>query len=71
MHALIWSGAVLALIGVAGILYAALGAIALKRRTPDEAGMRKGMQRALIVNMAAFFVAMIGLMMVVVGVIFG
>ena len=67
MQYLIWIGAVVTFIGVIGIVVAAVS-VARKRRQ----GLTHGqMQKAMILNLGAFFVAMVGLMAVMVGVILG
>jgi hypothetical protein len=69
MDWLIWIGAALTLVGVAGLLYCVvLGMRAKKAGLPDDQ-MRAVLQRAVIVNMAALAVSGIGLMCVVFGVL--
>ncbi len=68
MDWMIWIGAALTILGVAGLVYCILLALkAKKANLPDEA-MRAALQKAVILNMAALAVSGIGLMFVVFGV---
>ena len=65
MMTLIWVGSGLALLGIAGLLYSAK--LAMQARHLAEPGA--GLQQALFWNMAGFFIAATGLMVVVVAII--
>lgn len=69
MEWMIVSGSVVTLLGLIGIIYCI--AVAMKTRkaggTDDE--IRARLKRLVAINMAAFFLSAIGLMLVVVGVI--
>lgn len=68
MDWMIWIGAALTIVGVAGLVYCILLAMrAKKANLPDEA-MRAALQKAVVLNMAALAVSGIGLMFVVFGV---
>jgi hypothetical protein len=68
MDWMIWIGAALTILGVAGLVYCILLALkAKKANLPDEA-MRAALQKAVVLNMAALAVSGIGLMFVVFGV---
>jgi len=68
MDWMIWIGAALTILGVAGLVNCILLALkAKKANLPDEA-MRAALQKAVILNMAALAVSGIGLMFVVFGV---
>lgn len=68
---LIWGGAVLTAIGLAGILWCITTVARAKRaRLPDDA-MRSTMQRVVAVNMGALAASMLGLMAVVLGIMLG
>lgn len=71
MHILIWPGAAVAIIGILGIIFAALSVVKARRGQSDEATMRATMQRAMAINLGAFLFAALGLMAVIVGVILG
>jgi hypothetical protein len=68
MTLLVWIGAAISAAGLAGLVWC-IFAVARARRTglADEE-MRTLLRRAVTVNMAAFLVSILGLMMVVVGV---
>lgn len=68
MDWMIWIGAALTILGVAGLVYCILLALkAKKANLPDDA-MRAALQKAVVLNMAALAVSGIGLMFVVFGV---
>lgn len=71
MHYLIWPGTVVALVGVAGIAWAAISVLRARAAKLDEAAMRARMQRAIAMNLGFFLLAVLGLMAVVIGVILG
>ncbi len=71
MDILIAAGAVVTLLGLAGLVWC-IARVALARRAGlDDAGLRAVMQKIVALNMAALFVSVIGLMMVVIGVLLG
>lgn len=68
---MIWIGAGLTLLGVAGLVYCVIIALrAKKAQLPDEQ-MRTVLKRAVVLNMAALAVSGIGLMCVVFAVMLG
>lgn len=69
MTMLIWIGAALALLGVAGLIYCVLLALRAKREGLTGPAMQARLQRVVAWNMAALAVSGLGLMLVVVGVI--
>ena len=69
MTMLIWIGAALALLGVAGLIYCVLLAMRAKREGLTGPAMQARLQRVVAWNMAALAVSGLGLMLVVVGVI--
>lgn len=68
---LVWSGAVLTVAGLVGILWSARMVFAARRAAKDDADMRARMQRILPMNLGALFVSVIGLMAVILGVSLG
>ena len=68
MQILIWSGALITLVGVAGLLFVGLKVAAARRENLDDATLKDRIQRLLPVNLAALFISAIGLMMVVIGI---
>ena len=71
MEALVWIGAALALVGVAGLIWCILLALRARRSGMEDAAMRTALQRVVVLNMAALGVSALGLMCVVAGIILG
>ena len=71
MDALIWTGAVVTLLGLAGLVRCILLALRLRRRPPPEAELRAALQRLVPLNLGAFLLSALGLMLVVTGVLLG
>ncbi|MBK0329134.1 hypothetical protein I5535_17800 [Rhodobacteraceae bacterium F11138] len=68
---MIWAGAALSLVGLAGLIWCILRVAKARRAKLDEAEMRATLQTVLPMNMAALFVSVTGLMLVVLGIILG
>lgn len=71
MDWLIIPGAVISLVGLAGVILSALKVFAARRQNLDDAALRARLERILPLNMAALFLSVIGLMMVAIGTIIG
>ena len=69
MEALVWAGALVSLLGVAGLFYCVIRALGLRRGGLDEDTLRIGLQRVVLINMVALMVSGLGLMLVVVGIV--
>ena len=69
MDWLVWIGTALTVLGMIGILYSVVLVRSARSDAKDDAALRAKMTRILPLNIGALFVAMLGLMMVVVGVI--
>ncbi|MDM7459184.1 MAG: hypothetical protein P3W94_007520, partial [Paracoccus sp. (in: a-proteobacteria)] len=65
---IIWSGAGLTLLGLAGIIWCILAVARARRAGLADDALRARMQRILAVNMGALASSVIGLMMVVIGI---
>ena len=65
MQALIWGGAAVTLLGVAGLMFCA--AQSLKARTLPDDQARAAMARVVTLNLASMGMAVLGLMAVVAG----
>ncbi|NNE51082.1 MAG: hypothetical protein HKN30_01610 [Sulfitobacter sp.] len=64
----IWSGVAISLLGLLGLIWCIVKVARAKRaRLPDDK-MRAVLQSALPLNLGALFLAVIGLMMVIVGI---
>ncbi|MFV2034633.1 MAG: hypothetical protein ACC631_05925 [Halocynthiibacter sp.] len=70
MVVLIWLGALVAVLGVAGLVRCIVLALRARRAGLDDAAMRARLQKLVVLNMGALFLSAIGLMMVVIGVFF-
>lgn len=71
MEVLVWIGAAVSLIGVAGLGYCIM--LALRARNPGlpEEAMRQALQKVVLYNMGALGVSALGLMLVVLGIFLG
>ena len=67
MQAVIWTGAVVTLLGVTGLLWCGQQSLKARSLPADEA--RLVMQRVVTGNLAAMAVAVLGLMAVVAGLV--
>jgi uncharacterized membrane protein len=71
MQGLIWAGAALTLVGLAGLAYCILRAARAKRAGLDDAAMRAELQRVVVINLAAVGLSALGLAAVVTGILLG
>ncbi|WP_324753629.1 hypothetical protein [Roseovarius sp. Pro17] len=69
MEILIWSGAAVSLVGLAGLIWCVLRVWRARRAQLEEAEMRAVLQKVLPINTGALFLSVIGLMMVVIGIL--
>ena len=69
MELLIVLGALVTLLGLAGLIWCILRVAKARRAGLDEDGLRQVMQSTVALNMGALFVSVMGLMMVVIGVL--
>ncbi len=69
MALVMWIGTAIALVGIVGLAYSAIGALAARRANlPDEA-LRARLQRMVVINFASLGVAVLGLAVVIVAII--
>jgi len=71
MEVLVWIGAALALLGIAGLVWSAAIVVRARRGGPDDAALRAQMARALPLNIGALLLSFLGLMCVLMGVLLG
>jgi hypothetical protein len=71
MDGLIWAGAAVTLLGLAGLVWCILKVAAARKAGLPEAELRARLQRVVALNLAALLVSAIGLMMVVAGIVLG
>lgn len=69
METLIWIGALVTLLGLAGLLWCILLVRKARAQNLDDTAMKQRLQKVVAINLAALFVSAIGLMMVVMGII--
>lgn len=69
MNILIWIGSGLTLLGLVGLIWCILKALAARRAVLDEVQMRAALQRVVMLNMAALGVSALGLVVVVAGIL--
>ncbi|MEZ5722173.1 MAG: hypothetical protein R3D59_11335 [Paracoccaceae bacterium] len=69
MDWLIIIGTLVALVGLAGLVVSALRVMRARRAGLDDTALKEVVRRAMVLNMGAFALSALGLMMVVVGVI--
>ena len=71
MDVLIWIGAALTLFGVAGLLTCVARVRRAKNANLSEAEMKEQLQKVVALNVGAFCLSALGLMLVVVGILLG
>lgn len=69
MNILVWIGSGLTLLGLVGLIWCILKALAARRAGLDEVQMRAALQRVVMLNMAALGVSALGLVTVVAGIL--
>lgn len=65
---LVWSGAILSLCGLAGLVWCIVVVARARRADLGEDALRDKLRRALPMNLAALFLSVIGLMVVILGI---
>ena len=68
MNWLIIPGALVTLLGLAGIIASALKVLRARRAGLDDDALRARLKKVMLLNMAALLLSVIGLMMVILGV---
>lgn len=66
---MIWAGAAVSLLGLAGLVWCILRVARARRAGLDDDALRAVIQAVLPVNLGAMFLSIIGLMLIVVAVI--
>jgi len=64
----VWGGAVLSVLGLAGLVWSIVIVSRTRRRNLPEDEMRAEIRRAMPLNLGALFLSVMGLMIVIVGV---
>ncbi len=71
MDSLIWSGAALSVLGLAGLVWCIVTVARARRAKLSDDALRAEVQRVLPYNFGALGLSVIGLMMVIVGIFLG
>jgi hypothetical protein len=71
MEILIWIGAFISLLGLAGLIWCIMKVWKARKAGLDDDALRAVIQKVVPMNSGALFLSVIGLMMVVMGVILG
>lgn len=71
MQWLIWIGTAITLAGLAGLVWCILRVARARKAGLDDAALRDVIKSTVALNMGALFCAVIGLMMVILGVFLG
>lgn len=69
MEWIIWLGAAISVAGLVGLIICIVIAAKAKRANLSDEALRARLQRAVVLNMGALFLSVIGLMLVVIGVV--
>lgn len=67
MQTLVWIGAVLTLLGVAGLIWCVIIAFRARRESLSDADLKTRLQKVVALNMGALALSAVGLMCVVLG----
>lgn len=71
MEILVWAGAAVSLIGLAGLIWCIVTVWKARNSGQSDDELRATMQRIVPLNTGALFLSVIGLMLVVLGIILG
>ncbi len=69
MEILVWVGALVSLLGLAGLIWCIVTVWKARKTGLDDDALRAVLQRIVPINTGALFLSMTGLMMVVVGIL--
>ena len=71
MENLIWIGAAVTLLGLAGLVWCIVKVARAKRQGLDDPALKDALQKVVALNLGALLLSAIGLMMVVLGILLG
>ena len=69
MEALVWIGALVSLLGLAGLVWCIITVWKARKAGLDDDALRAKLQQVVPINTGALFLSMTGLMLVVVGIL--
>ena len=70
MDVLIWTGAAVSILGLIGVVYCIVRVMSARKSSLTDEQLKVILQKVLPLNMAALFISVIGLMMVILGISF-
>ncbi|MEN8708682.1 MAG: hypothetical protein ABF310_01555 [Paracoccaceae bacterium] len=68
MPALIWSGAVISLVGLLGLIYFIVSAVKLRKQPLEDEAMRAALQKLIPINLGSLLLSVLGLCCVIMGI---
>lgn len=68
MEFLVWSGAAVTLLGLAGLIWCIIKVSRARKAGLDEAELKSALQKVVALNLGALLLSAFGLMMVVTGI---
>ncbi len=68
MPALIWSGAVISLVGLLGLIYFIVSAVKLRGQPLEDEAMRAALQKLIPINLGSLLLSVLGLCCVIMGI---
>ncbi|MGB7268535.1 MAG: hypothetical protein WBC90_03310 [Albidovulum sp.] len=71
MGNLVWIGALVTLGGLLGLIWCIISVARARKAGLSEEALKARLQRAVVLNLGAMFLSVIGLMIVVIGIFFG
>ena len=71
MDWLIWGGALVSVIGLAGLILSIIKVGKARKAGLDDEDLRAAVQKVIPLNMGSLFLSVIGLMMVILGIFLG
>lgn len=71
MEILIWTGTLVSLLGLAGLVWCIVKVARARRAGLQDDALRDAVRSVVPINMAALFLSVIGLMMVILGIFLG
>ena len=71
MEIIIWAGAILSLLGLLGLVWCIVAVARAKRANLEDEELRAVLRSVMPRNLAALFLSVIGLMLVILGIFLG
>lgn len=71
MEWLVWIGSAMSMLGLVGIIYSIVAVMKARKAGLDDAALRARLSKILPVNIGSLLFSILGLMLVVLGIVFG